>query len=94
MTIDRIGPPDPIQPGKKPGRSDQVRENAAADSISLSSEAIEKSELYQAIELVSAAPDVRTDRIMELRQKINDPAYLNDRIVEATADKIIESFGL
>jgi negative regulator of flagellin synthesis FlgM len=94
MTIDRIGAPDPIQPGKKPGRSDRVRESSEADSISLSSEAVEKSELYKAVELVSAAPDVRMDRIEELRQKINDPTYLNERILDVTADKIMESFGL
>ncbi|MDR0623851.1 MAG: flagellar biosynthesis anti-sigma factor FlgM [Treponema sp.] len=94
MTIDRVGPPEPIQPGKKPGRSDQVRERGQADSISLSSEAMEKSELYHTIEVVSAAPDLRMDRIAELKDKINDPAYLNDRIIDATADKILESFGL
>jgi negative regulator of flagellin synthesis FlgM len=94
MTIDRIGPPDPIQPGKKAGRNDQVRERSQTDSISLSSEAMEKSGLYHTIEVVAAAPDMRMDRIAELKEKINDPAYLNDAIINATADKIIESFGL
>ncbi|MDR1240189.1 MAG: flagellar biosynthesis anti-sigma factor FlgM [Treponema sp.] len=94
MTIDRIGPPDPIQPGKKPGRNDVVRERGQADSISLSSEAMEKSGLYHTIEVVSAAPDLRMDRIAELKAKINDPEYLNDMVINATADKIIESFGL
>jgi negative regulator of flagellin synthesis FlgM len=94
MTIDRIGPPEPIQPGKKPGRSGEVREHGQADSISLSSEAVEKSEVYHTIEVVSSTPDVRMDRVAELKAKINDPAYLNDVIINATADKLIESFGL
>jgi negative regulator of flagellin synthesis FlgM len=94
MTIDRIGFTDPIQPGKKPGRNEPVSQNAKSDSIGLSSEALEKSELYRAIELVSRAPDVRADRVAELKAKINDPSYINDRILQATADKIIESFGL
>jgi negative regulator of flagellin synthesis FlgM len=94
MTIDRIGPPEPIQPGKKPGRSEYIRASGEPDSISLSSEAKEKSELYQVVELVSSAPDVRLDRIAELKEKINDPGYLDDRIINATADKIMESFGL
>jgi negative regulator of flagellin synthesis FlgM len=93
MTIDRIGPPDPIQPGKKPGRNEHIRASGDTDSISLSSEAREKSELYQVIELVSSAPDVRLDRIAELKAKMNDPNYLDDRIINATADKIMESFG-
>jgi negative regulator of flagellin synthesis FlgM len=94
MTIDRIGSIDPIQPGKKPGRTGQVSQNAKTDSITLSSEALEKGDLYQAIELVSSAADVRADRIAELKKKINDPSYINDTIIQATADKIIDAFGL
>jgi negative regulator of flagellin synthesis FlgM len=94
MTIDRIGSIDPIQPGKKTGQSSRVGPSAQSDSISLSSEALEKGELYQAIELVSAAPDVRTDRIAELKQKIDDPSYINETIIKATADKILDAFGL
>jgi negative regulator of flagellin synthesis FlgM len=93
MTIDRIGYLDPIQPGKKPGRNESINQNPKSDSISLSSEAIEKSEFYYAGELVSAAPDVRADLVAEMKAKIDDPSYINDRL-QATADKIIEAFGL
>jgi negative regulator of flagellin synthesis FlgM len=94
MTVDRIGSIDPIQPGKKPGRNSQISPSEKADSIALSSEAIEKGDLYRAMELASSAPDVREDRIAELRQKINDPSYLNDTLIEATADRIMDLFGL
>jgi negative regulator of flagellin synthesis FlgM len=93
MTIDRIGPIDPIPPGKKPGQNNRINQIEQSDSIDLSSEAVEKGELYQAIELVSAASDVRSDRVAELKQKINDPSYLNDAIIRATADKILDVFG-
>jgi negative regulator of flagellin synthesis FlgM len=94
MTIDRINPLEPIQPGKKGGRSGQVEKGKESDSISLSSEAVEKADLYRAMELVSPAEDVRAERIAELKAKINDPAYINDAIVQATADKIMDAFGL
>jgi negative regulator of flagellin synthesis FlgM len=94
MTIDRIGPPEPIQPGKKPGRGESVKASDRSDSINLSSEALEKSDLYQAIGLVASAPDVRAERIAELKAKINDPAYINERLLDATADKIMDAFGL
>jgi negative regulator of flagellin synthesis FlgM len=94
MTIDRIGPLDPIQNGQKTGKSGRINQSEKADSIAFSAEAKEKGELYQAMELVSAASDIRVDRIEELRQKINDPAYINDIILNATAEKILENFGI
>ena len=94
MTIDKVGPLEPIQPPKKPGMNNRVNENPSQDSIKLSSEALEKGDFYQAVELVSTAPDVRADRIEELKNKINDPSYINDAIIQGTADKIMEAFGL
>ena len=94
MTIDRIGSVDPIQPGKKPGQTGQVKGNPNADSISISSEAQAKSELLRIQELVAAAPDSRAEKIAELKIKINDPSYINDKVVNATADNIIDAlFG-
>jgi negative regulator of flagellin synthesis FlgM len=93
MTVDRIGHVEPIQPGKKPGRLDNVRGSDKTDSISLSSEALEKAELYQVVELIKSAPEVDEARIAELRGKINDPAYINERVIGATADNILAAFG-
>ena len=94
MTIDRIGSIDPIQPGKKPGRTNQVRESQGPDSINISSEAQKKAELFRTQELAAVAPEVRAERVAELREKINDPSYINDQVINATADKLIESlFG-
>ena len=90
MTIDRIGYVDPIQPGKKAGEANQVRETHRADSISISSEAVAKSEHYWARDLVATAPDLRMDRIEEVKAKINDPAYLNKEVIAATADRLID----
>jgi negative regulator of flagellin synthesis FlgM len=94
MTIDRIGSVDPLQNGKKPDRAGAVRQNSEPDAVSLSTEAVEKGELYRAIELASAAADLRSDRIAELKQRINDPAYLNDTVIKTTADRILDAFGL
>ena len=94
MTIEKVGPLEPIQPAKKPGINNRVNENPTKDSIVLSSEALEKGDFYQAVELVSTAPDARADRIEELRNKINDPSYINDIVLQGTADNIMEAFGL
>ena len=94
MTIERLSPLDPIQPGKKPGGPNQVRETREADSISISSEAQEKAELLKAQEITAMAPELRAERVAELKEKINDPAYINDTVINATADKLIDAlFG-
>ena len=94
MTIDRIGSIDSIQPGKKPGRANQVNESPKTDSISISSEAQEKAELYRVKELAAASPEVRAERVAELKEKLNDPSYINDKVINGTADKLIDAlFG-
>ena len=94
MTIDRIGSIDPIQPGKKPGRANQVSDSPKTDSISISSAAQEKAERLRVQELAAAAPEMRAERVAELKDKINDPSYINDKVINATADRLIDAlFG-
>ncbi|MDR3342712.1 MAG: flagellar biosynthesis anti-sigma factor FlgM [Treponema sp.] len=94
MMINRIGSIDPIQSGKNIGLNGQANRKVQTDSISLSAEALEKSELYHANAVVASVSDVRMERIVELKQKINDPSYINDKIIQATADSIMDAFGL
>jgi len=93
MMVERIGPLDPIQPGKAPGKNEPLR-GGGTDSISLSPEAKEKAELYQVIELIKSAPELSDAEIVAIREKINDPSYLNERTISATADRIMDAFGL
>jgi negative regulator of flagellin synthesis FlgM len=94
MTIDKIGSIEPIQPGKKPGRIGQVNESPKTDTISISQEAQEKAERLRVQALASSAPDVRLDRVAEIKSKINDPSYIDDRIIDATANRLIDAlFG-
>ncbi|MDR0324334.1 MAG: flagellar biosynthesis anti-sigma factor FlgM [Treponema sp.] len=92
MMVDRIGPIEPVSPGRKTGRNEQVGGNSKTDTINLSSEAMEKAEKYQVIELINSAPDLDEARIAELRQKIDDPAYLNEKVINATAENIVNAW--
>ena len=94
MMVERIGQLDPIQPGNRPGKSDQLRGGDKTDSISLSPEAREKAELYQIVELIKSAPDLDDAQIAALREKINDPSYLSERTIDVTAGRIMDAFGL
>ena len=90
MTIDRLNPIDPLQNNKKAGSANRSDKNIGGDSINLSSEAMEKSELFGALEFAKNAPDTRSNRIAELKARINDPNYINDDVLSRTADKIID----
>lgn len=92
MTVNRIGPLEPIQPGKRSGRNEPVGGSDRTDTINLSTEAKEKAERYQVLELIRSAPEMDEARILELRQKIEDPSYLNERVINATADRILNAW--
>jgi len=91
MTVDRIGPIEPLSPGRKTGKSEKLGGNEKADTIILSEQAMAQAERYQVLELIKSAPETDEARIVELRQKMDDPSYVNDRI-EATADKILSAW--
>jgi len=71
-------------------KANSTNKSAKGDSVSISREAFDKYERLQAVETVkSSAPDVRADRVAEIKAKINDPNYINDEIISKTADNIM-----
>ena len=92
MTIDRIGHLEPISPNRKTGRSEKTGGNDKADTINLSAQAVEQAERYQVLELIKSAPELDEARIVELRQKLDDPSYLNERVIQSTADNILNAW--
>lgn len=94
MKIEGLGPIDPLKKINKPHKAVQAKKPEQGDSVSLSEEARNKAELLKVSEAVRNAPEVRMDRVAEVKAKLEDPSYIDDRIVEATADKIMDMFGL
>ena len=92
MTVNRIGHVEPILSGRKTGRSEQVGGNDKADTINLSTQAMEQAERYQVLDLIKSAPDLDEAKIVELRQKLEDPSYLNEKVIGATADNILNAW--
>ena len=92
MVVNKIGHVEPVSPGKRPGRNEQVGGSSRADTISISDDAVRKAEIYQVVELIKSAPELDEARIVELRQKIDDPAYLNERVINATANNILNAW--
>ncbi|HAK45678.1 MAG TPA: flagellar biosynthesis protein FlgM [Spirochaeta sp.] len=93
MTIDRLGPIDPLSKLNKTEKTDKTVKSDAKDTISVSDEAKNLAEIYRATEIVKAAPDIRMDRVEEVKQKLQDPDYIDSKIGEV-ADRIMDVFGL
>lgn len=64
------------------------------DSISVSAEAKEMAEAYYLEKVAKETPDVRADRVAEVKAKLKDPNYLNDSVINSAADKFLSAIGL
>jgi negative regulator of flagellin synthesis FlgM len=94
MTVERVGFPDPVSKPKKTERPAPAEKTTAADSINVSAGAKEKAEIYNATEVAKSAPDLRMDRIEEVRKKLDDPMYITDKVIEDLAEKLLEVFKI
>lgn len=94
MTINRIGPTDPVNNITKNNKvqKPEVKENS--DSIKVSKSAIDKSDLIKVSSLANNAPDIRADKVAEIKAKLEDPNYINDKVINSVAEKIMEDFGI
>ena len=64
------------------------------DSISVSAEAKEMAEAYYLEQVAKETPDVRADRIAEQKEKIKDPNYMNNSVINSAADNFLSAIGL
>lgn len=94
MTIDKLGSVNPLQNYNKAEKPASTGSKAEKDSISVSSEARAMGELYQTAEAVRQSPDIRMDRVEEVRRKMNDPDYINEAVINTVADRIIDMFEI
>ena len=94
MTIERVGPVDPLQNLKKTKGPDKPRKSEGADSISVSEEARSKAEVYQATELAKGAPEIRWELVEEAKKKLLDPNYISDKVVDTVAERLMEYFEI
>lgn len=94
MNVERLGPLEPVAKQNKTNKVNKPVKKNGADSINISSDAKTMGEVYQVSEAVKSSPEVRMDRVEEVREKLKDPAYIDDKIVESVADSIMDMFGL
>lgn len=94
MTIERLGPIDPVSNFNKPDKNQKPAETQGKDSVVFSDEAKLRADLLRATDSVRQTADVRQDRIDEVKKKLQDPNYINDKVLSSVADKIMELFDI
>jgi negative regulator of flagellin synthesis FlgM len=94
MTINGLGPLDPLKNMGKTEKPAGPVKTGRPDSIEVSSEAKSQAELLSAREVARNAPEIRMDRVNEIKVKMQDPNYINNAILESTAESILKSFGI
>jgi negative regulator of flagellin synthesis FlgM len=94
MTIDRVGPVDPLQNLQKAKGPEKPRRNEGEDSIHVSEEARSKAEIYQATELAKGAPEIRWELVEEIKKRLQDPNYLSDKVLDGLAQRLMEYFEI
>ncbi|HIW35501.1 MAG TPA: flagellar biosynthesis anti-sigma factor FlgM [Candidatus Treponema faecavium] len=95
MMIDKLGglhPLDNVQNAPRVHGSERYAR--MGDSISVSDEAKEMAEAYYLHSIAMETPDVRADRVAEVKAKIQDPGYLSSAVIESVVDSIMTSYGI
>lgn len=90
--VNSINPVNNVQNVRKTEGSAKV--TSTSDSVSVSKEAKEMAEIYFMDKVAAETPDVRADRVAEVKEKIKDPSYLNDALFNSAADKFLSALGL
>jgi len=94
MTIERIGPMDPVQSFKKTKPASKPAKSQGADSINLSEEAKSKAEVYQAATIAKQTPEIRWELVEAAKRKLQDPSYMSEKVIDSVADRLMEYFEI
>lgn len=94
MMIDKISRVSQLGNVQGTKRTSAVQElPSALDEISVSAEAKEMADAFYINKVSEETPDVRSDLVEQIKQKIRDPNYLSEAVIAATADQILSAYG-
>ncbi|MDR1784925.1 MAG: flagellar biosynthesis anti-sigma factor FlgM [Spirochaetaceae bacterium] len=95
MTIEKLGGINPLNGldnAKRPKNASGAPGNR--DVINVSEEGLKKAEAYYLAEIASATSDVRAELVERIKEKIKDPGYISAAVIDSTASKIMDAYGL
>lgn len=87
-----------VENAKKAEKDSKSSRTIAADRSEFSANATRLSETKAQFETIAASvaaqPDVRTERIAEVKQKIENGFYNSSEFIDKLADKLLVEFGM
>lgn len=93
MMIEKLNATSPINNVTKGVVKGDLASFNTRDSVTLSKDAERLAEIHLAMNLAKNAPDIRVDKVAEMREKFSNPSYL-DTIISDLADNIMDAYGL
>ncbi len=88
MGIDKIGFLNKIFGLKGKRAVQNVNNNNKNDSINISEEAKMLSEINKYKEIVKKLPDIRRDKVNEIKEKLKNESYMSEEIYKSVAEKL------
>lgn len=90
--VNSINPLNNVQNLRKTETAASVK--SSSDTVSLSPEAEKMAEMYYLDKIAQETPDVRADRVAEVKEKIKDPNYLSDSVIKSAAENFLSALGI
>lgn len=93
QNINGINPINNVQSSRRTNGMERTSITDTSDSINVSDEAKEAARAYFLSQVAEETPDVRSDLVASVKEKIKDPNYLNSVTIGSAADRILDSWG-
>lgn len=94
MGIDKIGSINNYNEYNKINKSTRIAKTKASDSVKISQEAASMAENKKIMDIINNTPDIRKDRVEAVKEKLKNPDYINDKLIDSLADNILHSFKI
>ena len=93
QNINGINPINNVQNSRRTNGMERTSITDTSDSINVSDEAKEAARAYFLSQVAEETPDVRSDLVASVKEKIKDPNYLNSVTIGSAADRILDPWG-
>ena len=95
MVVERISQTPQVQQlAKQSAPKKSADAKSSSDHVEISSSAKQAQVMAAVARAIRNTPDVRLDRVQAASERVKNGDYVSDKVVEQTAEKILESLGI